>query len=346
MKRAVNCNKDALELAYGYDVEEKWKPIIQRSKTVRIPESKEIPTEDELTELSSVWAIMERDQIVIKDNSPVIDQVKTSPRFASNFPCDIFILDSNKEEAEHVADKAGVAMFASIDEKPECLRKRDVGNVIPTGEDKCDSWEQFFIKISAMPVVPSSALIIIDRYFFLKGISKPDYQDGYYNLEHILGSVLPKDLAYPYHVLLVVQQPPSDYDTEIMYKEFDGIRSRLGRPYTIIFELAAIDRNSPVFDNTHDRKIISNYFIGDAGHSFKAYKSSNGKPRYEYQKLTYDCIYNEIDPGRFPNYSMQYAYLEFLHDYFIVTKDTIKCRCYNNNGAPCLPNELKNRLLY
>ena len=29
MKRAVNCNKDALELAYGYDVEEKWKPIIE-----------------------------------------------------------------------------------------------------------------------------------------------------------------------------------------------------------------------------------------------------------------------------------------------------------------------------
>lgn len=348
MKRAVNCKKDALELAYGYDVEEKWKPIIQRSRIVRIPESKEIPTEDELTELSTVWAIMERDQIEIKDNSQVVDQIKTSPKCACNFPFDVLILDSDKEGAELIAGESGMATFASVDVKPDCLKKRDVGDILPGNYEKCETWEQFFIKVSQPPQIPSNALILIDRYLFLQQNGVTDYPDAFYNLEHILNSILPDKLACDYHVLMVVQAIPKknqEYDITSLYNAFEAIRRKLNRPYKIVIELATLTLQASIFPYTHDRKLISNYFIGDASHGFKVFKSSDGTPKYVFQKLSYDCIFHEVDQRRFPTMSVQESYLTVLHDYFMKQSEEKFCKCYNNDGNPCRPNELKNRLL-
>jgi len=348
MRRAVNCKKETLELAYGYDEEEKWKPIIQRSKVVRIPENKEIPTEDELAELSTVWAIMERDQIEIKDNSQVVDQIKTSPKFACNFPLDVLILDSEKEEAEQISGGSGVATFASVDVKPDCLKKRDVGDIMPGDHEKCESWEQFFIKVSQSPFIPSNALILIDRYLFLQQNGATDYPDAFYNLEHILNSILPDKLACDYHVLIVVQAFPKknqEYDITSLYNAFETIRCKLNRPYKIVIELATLSLNASIFPYTHDRKLISNYFVGDTSHGFKVFKSSSGTPKFVFQKLSYECIFHEVDPGRFPTMSVQESYLTVLHDYFMKQIDEKFCKCFNTDGNPCRPNELRNRLL-
>lgn len=347
MKRVINCKKDALELAYGYDEEEKWKPIIRRSKIVRIPETKEIPTEEELTELSTVWAIMERDQVEIKDNSPLLDMIIEFPQAARSHSCDIFILDSGKEESERVGEKTGTAVIASFDDKPECLKKSDVGVIIPEGDEMCVSWEQFFRKVSISPRIPSNALVLIDRYMFAKsGGFSDESDDAIYNLEHILNSILPPKLAYEFQVLIVAQKPwKSDLDIAALYESFEAIRKRLKRPYMIVFELALFDLKSSIYGESHDRKIISNYFLGDFSHGFKVF-SSNGKAKAEFQRLSYECIFNESDPGRFPFLAAHNAYLNLLHNFFKIEENNERyCSCYNNSGKLCDAKELKNRLL-
>ena len=346
MKRVVNCKKDALELAYGYDEEEKWKSIICRNKVVRIPETKEIPTEEELTELSTVWAIMERDQVEIKDNSPLLNMVIDSPQAAKAHSCDIFILESSKEDSERIAEKTGTAVIASFDDKPECLKKSDVGLIIPEGDERCVSWEQFFEKMSLSPRVPSNAVVLIDRYMFAKGGGLSDVPDAIYNLEHILNSILPPKLAYEFQVLMVAQKPwKDDLDIVGLYESFAEIRRRLNRPYLIVFELALFDQKASIYEESHDRKIISNYFMGDFSHGFKAF-SSKGEAKTDFQRFSYECIFIESDPGRFPYWAAHKAYLQLLHNFFMKEHDDNHCWCYNNSGKPCNAKELKNRLLF
>ncbi len=190
-------------------------------------------------------------------------------------PCSVFILDVDKATAKSVSDKYGVICH-SLEDTPEesplfmeCIEK----NIEKSEKNR--GWHEL-VKDSTNP---ANAMVFVDRYLFSKDSGGITYQDGINNVYEVLNHVLPQNLGTDYHVLLVFDastlSAASGETFKSISEDVNKLVPKLKRSYNIVIETVSIDRNDMNYDETHNRRILSNYFIIRVDRSLKAFRANN-----------------------------------------------------------------------
>lgn len=201
-------------------------------------------------------------------------------------PYAIFLLDISSNEAKDISTKYGVICH-SFQESPKTnplfIESRDISVV---KDEPRKGWHEI---LSPDFVNPSNSLIIIDRYLFAKRGKTGGEKEGLKNLYNIIDNILPHTLSekISYHILVVFDSLKNNSRTDFknISEKINDFKNKLGRKYQIIIETISIsDPNSvrsvlsesELYYKTHNRRIISNYFIIRAEHSLTAFDESKG----------------------------------------------------------------------
>lgn len=228
---------------------------------------------------------------------------------------------------ESILDHCGVEVIHENDFSP--LMRHWFDNTIKN--DWCFSWGSFF---KEGDIQMSNSIIIMDRYLFKAGVIEnrntkknqldKQYLNGCKNVSEILNMIIPESFTGEYHVLFVfddeqlaVKIPNVSISLKDALLEIcQEITKRLkdkkcsinleflcihnGKQYTPGIDdddFVAINRClKNLYNLTHDRRILSNYFMVNATHGWNAVDYSNNKQRSkETQTFYYDALFSGID---------------------------------------------------
>lgn len=191
-------------------------------------------------------------------------------------PNAVFVLDITPELAKQISTKYGVICQSIHDNPFESPLFQEAFEVDAVKKKKGESWADILSKDN---VFPSNSLVVIDRYLFSNDTDATS-QDGIDNLYDILESILPKKLDVEYHILIVFDDKTltKGETFEIICNKINKLKKRLKREreYPITIESVSIPKGYAHYDSTHNRRIISNYFILRVDHSLKAFKNGVG----------------------------------------------------------------------
>lgn len=210
----------------------------------------------------------------VGDNSDLAKIVSMQLNTISD-PCAVIILDVDADTAKKISEKYGVICHP-FSESPlsSPLFQEGIERTVVQRETK-RGWHELLLPEASSP---SNSLIFVDRYLFGKDSNGITSQDGLDNVYEILNNVLPKALGVDYHVLFVFDATTLEVslgDTfERISTQINALKKRLNRPYNIVMETLSVDHNDAYYDETHNRRILSNYFLIRTDHSFKAFRGS------------------------------------------------------------------------
>ena len=105
-------------------------------------------------------------------------------------------------------------------------------------------------------------MIFIDRYLFSDDSNGILTQDGLDNVYEILNKALPEKLGVDFHVLLIFDATAMGKNPltfEELSLKLEQLRKRIRRPFDIIIEAISINHSDFNYDETHNRRILSNY---------------------------------------------------------------------------------------
>ena len=300
MGRMLNCGKKTLERLFVES--DSWRAVVESINTVRIDGTKpEMMDLEKHAELSSVWEIMERDSISIHEGSSVLMQVKQNPNLLIQYPKDLFVLELPSATTNAYSLNSGVAVFAEDANSPASIAKNSRTVDFTKGHE--DSWNRCFSKVKREPRTPVNSMILIDRYLFR------DFRQGIANLKLILSEILPDRIKGRFDVLLLFSDGQECLDIKVydmkwfvrlLWNECKNLRT-----FDINLEILIInDENKTLWDSTHDRRIITNYYRVIASHGFSALGGPEMNMPVWTQTLTIDCAYSGIgemdETDRFP----------------------------------------------
>lgn len=202
-------------------------------------------------------------------NSEVIN----NPASVLTEPQGAYLLDIDKGSADVLSRAFGLVCQSTEDLADCSLAEQECTFTLFKGE-KNHSWEELF---NSGTKLPSNSLIIIDRYIFgYEGTTRSGYQDGVDNIKMIMKNVLPDQLYCDYHVMILFSDSCStdnNYSIDKVAEELDDFKNNeLKKPYNIDIELFSVYHKDPVFADTHNRRILSNYFMVKAEHLFKVFR--------------------------------------------------------------------------
>ena len=215
-------------------------------------------------------------------NSKIVDGYKSVLSYIAtgwtreNSGTTIAILDIQPNEMRQISEKYGiVCQPLDISVIDNILFQEGVEKSVERGE-KNRGWSEI---LKQDLTKPSNALIFIDRYMFAKDSHGITFKHGVENVYDILNAVLPCQLDISYQVLLAFDASTLDNREDIDFKsittEVNKLKKRLIRPYNIDIELVSIDkRYLSNYDETHNRRIISNYFLLRLDRSLKAFANN------------------------------------------------------------------------
>ena len=223
------------------------------------------------------------------------------------------------------------------------------------------SWADFF-KGGNLPL--SNSVIIMDRYLFKVGIQKngdeekllPWYDRGKYNLIGILNSIIPNDFTGDYHALVVFDDSQIEQRTKkgkyitvenALESISQFVHAKLARKKcNLVLEYLAIHNGKEIHNGasedakmenqflkklyglTHDRRIISNYFMVNATHGWDAIDKKSLST--ETQTLYYDSLCSGIDnPDQLSiSDSIPINYIQSFIDLFVDALNNAKACTY------------------
>ena len=191
-------------------------------------------------------------------------------------PFAIFILDVDEETALKISEKYGVVCHAlSKHSNSNPLFQEGIEKSVDKNESR-KGWEEL---LTGHNTTPSNHLIFIDRYLFSDDSNGISTQDGLDNVYEILNKALPEKLGVDFHVLLIFDATAMGKNPltfEELSLKLEQLRKRIRRPFDIIIEAVSINHSDFNYDETHNRRILSNYFIVRVDHSLKAFKNGKG----------------------------------------------------------------------
>lgn len=188
--------------------------------------------------------------------------------------CAIFLLDIDKTKAEEISEKYGVICHSINDPNINPIFQDGIEKNVERKECK-RGWDEL---LRPSMVYPSNSLVFVDRYLFLNDSDNITYQDGIDNVYEILDKILPPKLGVDYHVLFVFDASElsrSGVTFNTISNLLNKLKKKLSRPYNIIIETVSIDHNNGQYGETHNRRILSNYFIIRADRSLKAFRDTH-----------------------------------------------------------------------
>lgn len=304
MNRMVNCSSKVLvELCH----DDSWYKIIKHRNHVRIPDKNPLDLHSYVKdEPKNEWELLDRDGVRIHDLDTFAKDAISFPVKMLKHPNDFYLYDQPLK-TEEASSLYGVMAASNILGSSKCL-KRQWKYDIEQGKEY--SWHDFLKKYHTGAIPPSNSLVILDRYLFSDNTDfGTDYKNGIRNLYSLIYELLPKSFRGDYHILIVFDERKISPGATL-YDVVDGlqaVKSHLKKPFNIIIEVLTVGmKTDPDFySETHDRRLLSNYFSIHATHGFSAFQPEEADddificetstiPSWS-QRLTFESIYAGID---------------------------------------------------
>lgn len=322
--------------------ENSWYKIIMKIKKVAISAKEDLLDNEYLRILHKADVKFNR---VAQD---VLDGISSNhPEYVLKSPCAVYLLDIDSDKAKTIQSKYGVICLEKNSDA-ELLTKK--GWSIDILKEQGYSWESFFTGHNC----PVNSLLIIDRYFFSSEIGET-IEDSFNNLQQILNALLP--LNSPDNVQQVAlvfdfstfnhkdrKDDGSEYTFKALAEKVNKIK-RSVRNYSYSLELLSINSNCYKYEDTHDRRIFTNYSITIATHKLKAFrKNSNSlcSQNISFRRLFSDGL-EAGDKSTLPAIT-QKNIIKSLQESIKTSKDSMEYAC-NGQVAKRGEFEIKNRML-
>lgn len=355
MEKMFNCSESMITDLVHNDT---WYKILKDRNHVRIPGDNPIKISNYIKDQpENEWEILDRDGINIHDNERYVNDALYSPTQRTVHPFDVFFYDNSKELATQKEDFGALTLTKCEGNSNYLTRSWEQ---LITLRQSC-SWNYILRRFHNGMTPPSSSLVIIDRYLF--GTNKAagtDYKNGIRNVYGILNELLPKSFSGEYHILLVFDSTTLVNNRKdkigiaekikCIAKGLQKIKTQMNRNYVPTIELLTINNthNNDYYSESHNRKIISNYFMISCGRGFSALRPPEcNKDSIEYigeseaiwkDRIYYDGIYNGIDADpidydsdSLPTRECDYD-LDWLRKYIKTLRDNMDENAYICNG--------------
>lgn len=205
------------------------------------------------------------------------DHLKQHPEEVLKSPSSLYILDVSPAEALSILRSYGVMCLSGT--HPDVSPLIDVNDIhISNEREKLGKgWDSV---LDSVEKLPSNALLLTDRYLF--AFRHPNAGDGLANIHDILNELLPQQFAGgDYHVTIVFddRSKHSSYTFDEIATKLNRIKMQLGRNYPIMMEVLGITPDCSIYNKLHNRLIISNYYLVEAGHKLAAFNKNQGTAR-------------------------------------------------------------------
>ncbi len=203
--------------------------------------------------------------------SDYISGIREHPETVLENPSSLFILDIPIVEAEKIQTSYGVICMSTKALSTKFLIDTNDEHTIDEGEPFGNGWDTVLKSLKGMP---SNALLLTDRYLFSATV--PKHGNGIDNVQSILNVLLPKKFLGEYHVTIVFDNDSKNDNykfNDIVYL-LDNVKKALHRDYPINMEIVGITPNNDIYDELHNRRIVSNYYIVKVEHKLAAFNKN------------------------------------------------------------------------
>ena len=205
------------------------------------------------------------------------DNLKQHPEEVLKSPSSLYILDVQPAEALSIRRSFGVMCLSG--DNPDITPLIDVNDIhISNEHEKLGrGWDSV---LDSVEKLPSNALLLTDRYLF--AFRHPNAGDGLANIHDILNELLPQQFeGGDYHVTIVFddRSKHSSYTFDEIATKLNRIKTQLGRNYPIMMEVLGITPDCSIYNKLHNRLIVSNYYLVEAGHKLAAFNKDQGTAR-------------------------------------------------------------------
>ncbi len=259
-----------------------WYDIIRNQRTIYVCNDFE---EDEWDKTNVVLANLHRGGVEIDVDNELADDIKNDNSNVLELANPAYIMDYPEHKANEISKKYGV-IFLPTDNTPEPALAENGWTLDTSDESKEKSWEYFLDGIKTR----FNSLGIVDRYFFSSEYGET-IEDSMFNLRSILNMLLPKEQMHRFTVSIIFDGTKADLDMQDLATKVNKIKKTLIARTSFDMELISIDSNCYNYDKTHDRFIVSNYFVIDAAHKIKAFTID--KTALTEQNIHFKYLYSE-----------------------------------------------------
>ena len=259
-----------------------WYDIIRKQRTIIVCNN----SDDEEWDLSNKTLMaLHRAGTSIDVDNELVSEIKEDNSKVLELINPAYILDFKEEEAKAIQEEFGVIFLPTLNTPKPIIAKRG-WDIDTTDDSKPNTWD-YFLKRNK---VPFNSLVIVDRYFFSSQIGET-FDDSIFNLRTILITLLPSKNMHKFTVSIIFDESKSDFKMKDLATKVNKVKKSItGRtPFTL--ELISIDSNCYKYEDTHDRFIISNYFVINATHKIKAFNANTDSLCG--QKLFFDYLYSK-----------------------------------------------------
>ncbi len=317
-----------------------WYDIIRKQRTIYVCNESD---EDEWDVSNEVLINLFREGIEIDVNNKLAEDIRNDNKNVLELPNPAYILDFPERDADKISQKYGV-IFLPTENTPEPVIAEPDWTLDTSDNSKELSWNYFLDGIKAR----YNSLVIIDRYFFS---SEPGetLEDSMFNLKGILNMLLPKNQMHRFTVSIIFDETKinvkDNIDMKGLITKVNKMKKAFADRTSFDIELISIDSNCYNYDKTHDRFIVSNYFIVDASHKIKAFRMN--KTALVEQNINFNYLYSkgikESDKSSKPEIS-QDRVLKAIHGALQTSKAEI-IHAANGQLSPKGDFQVKNEIL-
>ena len=259
-----------------------WYDIIRNQRTIYVCNDSD---EEEWDISNEILLNLYRGGVEIEVDNEVAEDIKKDTKNVLELVNPAYILDYSEQEATEISRKYGV-IFLPTQNTPEPAIA-ETGWTLDTSDDsKEQSWDFFLSGIKTK----YNSLVIIDRYFFSSEYGE-SLEDSKFNLRSILNILLPNEQMHKFTVSIIFDITKADKEMQELATEVNKIKKTLVGHTSFDMELISIDSNCYNYDKTHDRFIVSNYFVIDAAHKIKAFRTD--KTVLTEQNIHFKYLYSE-----------------------------------------------------
>lgn len=259
-----------------------WYDIIRNQKNIIVCNDSD---EEEWDESNSVLMNLHRAEIEIEVDNELAEDIREDAKNVLELVNPAYILDYSEKEATEISKKYGV-IFLPTQNTPEPAIAETGWTLDTTDDSKEQSWDFFLSGIKTK----YNSLVIIDRYFFSSEYGE-SLEDSKFNLRSILNILLPKEQMHKFTVSIIFDITKADKEMQELATEVNKIKKTLVGHTSFDMELISIDSNCYNYDKTHDRFIVSNYFVIDAAHKIKAFRTD--RTVLTEQNIHFKYLYSE-----------------------------------------------------
>lgn len=304
-----------------------WGDIVSQTKCFYVQYESEWWEDDDLTPLMQ----LSNSQADIRNGEDIFKNFDKHPEVIAMYPSSVFILDIDENEAASLQRRFGVIVqsFQHLDDTILTFVSRK--DIYTEKDDSNLGWDYVFNGVSDIPV---NAVIINDRNLFSNdqvikdkdGNVTQNRLSGVKNVGSILNAILPKTLEVPFHVLIVCDK--AGIEKRLTVKNLitylndikKELKKQLNIQYHIVMELLAVSSQSMLYENTHNRRIMTNYALLTFDHKINAF---DGKRSTATQRITINKLFSYEHLKEMSPFVKEYnRQLKNLREYKEYVKDT------------------------